>query len=549
MAEPFQNRVALPGSFRPAISEGKSLGAIDPIAVIEVSVYLHRPDVNPDSIVPRLGKPREQATVQASPEDIGLVEHFAQQHGLTVVRVVPEAYQVVLSGSAKAIKQAFQIETLERIETPSGPRRIRSGHIYIPKEWEGHVVAILGIDDRPQARTHFQRVKSTNSIKTTGQSVPESNGNSLSTTQSYAPVDIAKLYNFPPVVNGAGQCIALIELGGGYQNSDLQQFFTGLPRHPKVVAVSVDQVQNIPGGDPHGADGEVELDIEIAGSCAPGANIAVYFAPNTDRGFVDAINQAIHDQVNKPNIISISWGAPDVDWTAQSKSAMDQAFQAAGLLGVTICCAAGDQGASDGVNDGTVHVDYPASSPYVLACGGTSLNASVGQHKITSEMVWNDGPGSATGGGVSADYPVPQWQMSIQPTSVATGNTGRGVPDVSGDADPRTGYQVFIDGTSELIGGTSAVAPLWAALIARFNQALHSSIGFINPLLYQNYTQIMQASGLYDITQGNNNTGNGGGYSARQGWDACTGLGSPSGTQLLNILKTLSPKEGEITTL
>jgi kumamolisin len=549
LTEPFQNRVALPGSFRPAVSEGQALGPIDPNVVIEVSVYLRRPEIDPKSIVPRLGKPREQATVQASPEDIGLVESFAQHHGLAVVRVVPEAFQVVLSGSAQAIKQAFQVETLERFETPTGPRRIRSGHIYIPKEWEGHVVAILGIDDRSQARTHFQRMKSTKSIKAAGQSVPQSNGNPLASAQSYAPVDIAKLYNFPPVANGTGQCIALIELGGGFQTSDLQQFFAALPRHPKVVAVSVDQAQNQPGADPHGADGEVELDIEIAGSCAPGANIAVYFAPNTDRGFVDAINQAIHDQVNKPNIISISWGAPAVDWTAQSKTAMDQAFQAAGLLGVTVCCAAGDQGASDGVSDGTVHVDYPASSPYVLACGGTSLNANVGQHKIISETVWNDGPGSATGGGVSADYPVPQWQSSIQPTSVATKKTGRGVPDVSGNADPRTGYQVIIDGTTEPIGGTSAVAPLWAALIARFNQALKSSIGFINPLLYQNYTQIMQTSGLYDITQGTNNTGNGGGYSAGPGWDACTGLGSPSGTHLLNVLQKLSPKEEETNTL
>lgn len=549
MTEPFQNRVALPGSFRSVISEGKALGPIDPNAVIEVSIYLHRPEVDPESIVPRLGKPREQATVQASPEDIGLVESFAQHHGLAVVRVVPEAFQVVLSGSAQAIKQAFQVETLERFETPKGSCRIRSGHIYIPKEWEGHVVAILGIDDRPHARTHFQRVRSTKSIKAAGQSVPQSNGNPLTRARSYAPVDIAKLYNFPLVANGAGQCIALIELGGGFQVSDLQSFFAAFPRHPKVVAVSVDQAQNKPGGDPQGADGEVELDIEIAGSCAPGVNIAVYFAPNTDRGFVDAINQAIHDQSNKPNIISISWGAPDVDWTAQSKAAMDQAFQAAGQLGVTVCCAAGDQGASDGVSDGTVHVDYPAASPYVLACGGTSLYASVGQHKITSEMVWNDGPGSATGGGVSTDYPVPQWQSSIQPTSVATKETGRGVPDVSGNADPRTGYQVLIDGRSEPIGGTSAVAPLWAALIARFNQALKSSIGFINPLLYQNYAQIMQASGFYDITQGNNNTDDSGGYSAGHGWDACTGLGSPNGTHLLNILKTLSPKEEETTTL
>lgn len=535
MTESQQNHIALPGSFRSAISTDKTLGPIDPHDEIEVSVYLRRPDVDEESLKPRLGKPRAQASMLASPQAIALVEKYAQQHGLSVVRVVPEAYQVVLVGSAQAMQQAFKVEKLERVETTSGPRRVRTGHIYIPHEWKDVVVAVLGIDDRSQARALFQRTAQVDRT------------NARRRTQTYAPTDIANLYNFPPNYDGTGQCIALIELGGGYQVRDLQQYFANLPNQPEVVAVSVDGARNMPGRDPHGADGEVELDIEIAGSCAIGVRIAVYFAPNTDRGFVDAISQAVHDQNNKPNIISISWGAPDVNWTSQAKTAMNQAFQAAAQQGITICCATGDSGANDGVRDGSVHVDFPSVSPYVLACGGTHLEANVYQNTINVESVWNNGPGSSTGGGVSTEFAVPSWQQSINPVSIASGKPGRGTPDIAGNADPRTGYRVLVDGFPQSIGGTSAVAPLWAALLARFNQALNSSIGFINPLLYENYTQIMNVAGFHDITQGNNNTG-GGGYSARSGWDACTGLGTPNGVQLLSVLQSLATQHEPVTT-
>lgn len=543
MAEAFQDRVALSGSYRSTPSEGKSLGPVDPTAMIEVSVYLRRPDVDPNTLQPHLGKPREQATVHASHEDIALIERFAQAHNLSVVRVVPEAFQVVLSGTTQAIQNAFKVDTLERYDTASGPHRVRTGHIYIPREWEGHVIAVLGIDDRTQARFHYQFYKAK------GQSHKRLfRKRAAVTTLSYLPTEIASLYNFPANFDGSGQCIALIELGGGYEQQDLQQYFSSLnlPTQPQIVAVSVDNAQNQPGGDPNGADGEVELDIEIAGACASGARIAVYFAPNTDQGFIDAINQAAHDAINKPNIISISWGSSEDSWTDQAKTALNQALYAAGQQGITICCVAGDQGAGDGVGDNHVHVDFPASSPYVLACGGTHLEGDVQQKKISAESVWNDGPGSATGGGVSDNFAVPAWQQTINPTSIANGNkTGRGVPDVAGNADPQTGYQVQVDGSSATIGGTSAVAPLWAALIARFNQALSSSIGFINPLLYQNYQQFTQTAAFHDIVDGNNDTGDsGGGYSAQSGWDACTGLGTPNGAQLLSVLQQLASSTG-----
>jgi len=291
----------------------------------------------------------------------------------------------------------------------------------------------------------------------------------------------------------------------------------------------VDHAANQPTGDPNGPDGEVMLDIEVVGAVAAGASIAVYFAPNTDAGFLDAVTTAVHDSVRRPSVISISWGGPESSWTSQAMTAMDQAFQAAAALGVTVCVASGDGGSSDGASGSAAHVDFPASSPFALGCGGTSLRAS--RNQIASESVWNDGStGGAGGGGVSAFFPVPSWQQGLAASSSAGARSalaGRGVPDVAGDADPETGYDVRIDGTDTVIGGTSAVAPLWAGLVALANALNGRATGYLNPLLYAHPTA------LRDITQGNN-----GAFEATVGWDACTGLGSPIGTQVAKVITT-----------
>ena len=328
---------------------------------------------------------------------------------------------------------------------------------------------------------------------------------------------------------GQGECVGIIELGGGERTADLDAYFSalGISSAPKVTAVSVDHGKNHPTGDPNGPDGEVMLDIEVVGAIAPQANIAVYFAPNTDAGFLDAVTTAIHDTTNKPSVISISWGGPESSWTQQSLTAFDSAFQAAAAMGITVCVASGDNGSSDGVTDGADHVDFPASSPHALACGGTSLQAS--GNAITSEIVWNDGAqGGAGGGGVSTVFALPAWQDGLQTTATTGGTaplTMRGVPDVSGDADPETGYDVRIDGTNTVIGGTSAVAPLWAGLIARINATNGSPVGFINPTLYAT------PAALHAVTTGNN-----GDFAAGPGWNACTGLGSPDGGQIAALL-------------
>jgi len=297
--------------------------------------------------------------------------------------------------------------------------------------------------------------------------------------------------------------------------------------------VGVDGAANQPGQDPSGADGEVLLDIEVAGAVAPDARQVVYFAPNSDRGFVDALTTAIHASPT-PTVVSISWGQSENSWTGQARSALDQAIADAAALGVTVCVAAGDNGSSDGASDGKDHTDFPASSPHALACGGTSLRADPAAGTITSEAVWNDGPGGgATGGGLSDSFGVPSWQAAAGVGTRPDGGTGRGVPDVAGNADPATGYQVLIDGKQTVVGGTSAVAPLWAALICRLAQATGTRFGLLQPLLYAGVSAGTAATGFRDITTGSN-----GSYAAGPGWDACTGLGSPDGTALPGVLST-----------
>jgi kumamolisin len=382
----------------------------------------------------------------------------------------------------------------------------------VPATLDGVVTAVLGLDDRPQSRAHLRRRPK------------------ASSSTGYTPVELGTIYDFPAGTDGTGQTIAIIELGGGFAQSDLDTYFAGLGISGVAVsAVGVDGSSNVPGEDPDGADGEVLLDIEVAGALAPEASIVVYFGPNTDAGFLDAISTAAHAEP-APTAMSISWGQSEDQWTAQSRTAMDDALADAVTLGVTVTVAAGDNGSSDGETDGGAHVDFPASSPHALACGGTSLRADPTSGAVTSETVWNDGTsGGATGGGVSDLFARPSWQATVGvPTS---SGSGRGVPDVSADADPQTGYQVRIDGSDTVIGGTSAVAPLWAALVARLAQAAGRPLGLLQPTLYAGVAAGAVAPGFRDIAKGSN-----GAYDAAPGWDACTGLGVPVGSELLGVL-------------
>jgi kumamolisin len=386
--------------------------------------------------------------------------------------------------------------------------RVRQGDIYIPAKLKDIIEGVFGLDNRPVARPMFKIAK-INGQFTARAAAP----------QAFTGDQLAKIYGFPADVNGKGQTIGIIELGGGYRPTDLTKYFRSLGmKKPRVKSVSVDKGRNKP-TSPDSADGEVLLDIEVAGAVAPASKIVVYFCPNTDKGFLDAITKAVHDARNKPSVISISWGAAEANWTQQSLTSYNEAFKAAAVLGVTICVAAGDSGSSDGMTDGKVHVDFPASSPYVLGCGGTSLH--VNGNGIQDESVWHDADDSATGGGVSDFFQIPDYQANAKvPLSLNTHFKGRGVPDVAGDADPNTGYRILVDGQELIIGGTSAVAPLMAGLVARVNQQSGKWAGFINPTIYAN------PSLCRDIVKGDNKTTSGhAGYTAGKGWDACTGWG------------------------
>ena len=451
----------------------------------------------------------------ASDADLAAVANYAQSHGLVVVEKSAARRSVFVSGTAAQYTSAFGA-VIEQFEHDGGTYRGRTGALTVPADLAPLVEGVFGIDSRPVAKPHFQSPVAPSGIGLQ----PHASGT------SFLPTDLAKLYAFPTAVDGTGQCIGIIELGGGYRKADIDAYFKRLGiRSPTVRTVRVDGAHNQP-STANSADGEVMLDILVAGAVAPKAKIAVYFAPNTDKGFLDALTLAVHDTNNKPSVISISWGSAEAHWTAQAMTSFDQALQSAAALGVTVCAAAGDNGSADSLTDGLAHADFPASSPFMLACGGTRLDASGGA--IISETVWNVSPtSSATGGGISDIFPRPAYQAiaGVPPSVNPGGHVGRGLPDVAGVADPNTGYQVRVDGQDLVIGGTSAVAPLWAGLIALTNQKLGHKVGFLNPLIYG---AGLGTSVFRDITSGNN-----GAYAAGAGWDPCTGWGSPDGDKLV----------------
>ncbi len=478
---------------------------------IELSFYLKPHDG--ESKAPRSRHELAAARQTDYQSEIAKIIAFAGAAGLHVVSVQAQRRLVKLSGDAKTVQQVFRTR-LGRYQGDGQAFRGRAGKLSLPEDLIPIVEAVLGLDTRPAATTRI--------------AYPDQNA---AAGASFLPNQVAGFYDVPTDVTGAGECIALIELGGGFNVADTDAAFAAMGlTAPKVIAVDVDGSANKPEPD-DGADGEVALDIQVAGGLAPGAQIAVYFTTNTDAGFVDAISTAAHDTANAPSVMSISWGSPESDYTAQSLAAMTSALQDAASLGVSVFVAAGDNLATDGVSDGKAHVDFPASSPWAIGCGGTYITVKSGQ--ITQETVWNRGT-SGTGGGISDSYPVPDFQASTAlPASYNGGGKGRGVPDVACLADPNSGYVIVVSGAKEVVGGTSAAAPFWAGLTALINQKAGKPLGFFLPQLYAATTLAR------DITKGNNKPeGSPIGYDAGTGWDACTGLGVPDGSALIAALSS-----------
>jgi kumamolisin len=502
----MSNRWVVPGSERRRLPGAEVLGSADPRDEATVTVVVR----SKRSGMPPLGAMSREAFAAeygAAEGDLDKVGAFARAVGLEVVERSAARRSVILRGSVAQMSTAFGT-SLKRCRLGSVTYRERRGSLSVPSDLAEVVEAVLGLDNRPQAEARVRIA--------------------AAPTASFTPLQIAQLYDFPIGVDGTGECIGIVELGGGFSQSDFAAYLSGLgvATHT-VTVVSVDGAAGTPGQDKN-ADVEVMLDAEIAGAIAPEASLVLYFAPNTDQGFLDAVTTAVHDQTHQPSVISISWGAAESSWTQQALNALNQAIAAASAMAVSVCVASGDGGSSDGVDDGAPHVDFPASSPYALGCGGTTIAAS--DATIESETAWSD-----SGGGVSDDFALPAWQSKANVPAPPAGSAGgRGVPDVAGDADPNTGYQIRVDGQNIVAGGTSAVAPLWAALIALTNQQLGRHLGFLNPNLYALPGYPNSPGPLHDVTSGSN-----GAYDAGPGWDPCTGLGTPDGARLAQALLPL----------
>ncbi len=469
----------------------------------------------------------------SDPAALKAIEAFAQAHKLVVTRDHRTSARVGLAGTVGDLSAAFGVTLFDYSHPELGDFHARTGLVHLPPEIAGAVTGVFGFTNHRILRRELK----------TAPKIPDI---STSARPWFVPSELAPVYNFPTPAKQT-QCIGLLEFGGGVDTADVTAYFKkiGQPA-PSVKVVALDGVPTDPAADPE-STGEVMLDINVAGALSGGAQIAAYFSTFDEKGLVDALSAVIEDSVNDPSVLSISWGwnenepfnSSGILWSPAAIDHCNESFLASAQLGITVCVSTGDDGSEAQLKDGRAHVNFPASSPYVLAVGGTTLHVrknAKGSPQVT-EVVWNDGPGSGTGGGVSDVTPAPNWQAGKVVASINPGHfAGRAIPDVAANADPATGYLTMSGGKFSIVGGTSAAAPLWASLIARINAAMGTRVGNINALLY---STIGPAGTLRDITSGNNDTDGllGGQYPAAPGWDACSGWGTPDGGKLLAALQ------------
>jgi kumamolisin len=365
---------------------------------------------------------------------------------------------------------------------------------------------VTSISEQQQRATTF--VALIEKQVTTGPS-PNNPSTAPKATAGFTVLEVGRLYNFPASLDGRGQTIGMIELGGGIQDSDLDPYFRSLKvARPVIAWVGVDGAKN----QPNPIDGSTQFvtqSIEIVGALAPAARLVLYFAPNTNRGFVDAIQVAANDKTNHPSVLLIGWGAPESTWTAQAMDAMNAALELSAARGVTVIVSS------------TRGDDFPGSSPWVLACGGTRFAVSTGG-VADSEEAWS-------AGGASTRFPLPAWQAGVD-----SKGSHRSGPDVAALASPDSGYQVYIGGKREVTGGVTAAASVWAGLIAILNQGLGRDIGFLNPILYRS---LGPSGAVRAVTKAGSEVK---GCSAGPGWNTCAGWGTPDGNKLLNSLRLVS---------
>lgn len=530
-----ETHVIVEGSKRVALPGARALGGANPNSNIEVTVKLRR-----KKPLPRLeGRPASVMTRKAladtygaTREDVASVMEAFAKFGLKTEASSEATRSVRLSGSVANMEKAFLVKLIDYAH-PEGNYRGRVGNVHVPAEVKGIVQGVFGLDNRRVARRRRQPIRDASQARALSK-IPAS---------WYIPSELASHYNFP-AGEGSGQAVGLLEFGGGYFSQDLEKFckLAGVDV-PTVTAVSTDGTST----DTHdGDEGEVMLDIEVVAGVCPKAAIVAYFAHFTEQGWITILDSVTQDSQNDPGVISCSWGlAEDTNvWTSQAMTQVNETFQEAAHLGITVCVAAGDDGSSDAVTDGLAHVDFPGCSPYVLSVGGTTIPNKGG---AGPDIVWKEGDGlradngGSTGGGVSAVFPRPTWQsgITIQPVDPG-GIVGRCVPDLAANADWNASpYLLVVDGKSQGNGGTSAATPLCAALIALMNaqRAAANRVGYLTPLLYQTQgARTIGAAGCTDVVSGNNITDKIGGYSAGPGYDAVSGWGTPNGKNLLAAL-------------
>ncbi|MFO1159339.1 MAG: S53 family peptidase [Reyranellaceae bacterium] len=506
----------LSGSTLPPIAGAKPVPGNLAEQVVEISLWLRRRPTDKPLPNFQAGKyepiPRADFAEGwgASAQDIETVMECLKYIDARIERLDDTAFGSMrarrllsVKGPLQALKTAFGTE-VRQVRLATGEIVLeRTGAIGIPTALEGIVLGVFGLDTRPigtRGRVQVDHKAAASGLPT--------------------PPQIADLYKFPkPKGTAKGQVIALMQFGGGYDKNHVYKYCDDLAiRHPTLQDVCVLTGSNAT-GSPY--DKEVTLDLEVAASVAEEATLVTYFAPHNERGWLEAISKAVHDTQYRPTIMSISWGAPELGtsntltWTPRAMKAMSQLFVDAASVGMTVLAACGDDGADCKVGDWNSHVPYPASDPLVLACGGTSIEDFVG--KPHQETAWEFG-----GGGISDVYPVPAYQdASALPLSHNTLGKARGVPDISGYAAP--GYQFWM-GQAVVLSGTSLVAPLYAAAVARRNAKVGTPAGYLHPTLYGNSALIRDIDD--PVSNGTSNSLNGApGYYGRKGWDARTGLG------------------------
>jgi kumamolisin len=469
----------------------------------------------------------------SDPKAVEAIESYAKAHHLVVTRDERGAARLGLGGTVADLSATFGVTLFDYTHPTLGEFHARTGAVHLPPELEGAITGVFGFSNH-----RIMHRKLHGSHKTADVSV--------AARPWFIPTELAPIYNFP-TVDASTQCIGLLEFGGGVEAADVTAYFKKIDQPaPKVTIVALDGVSTSAAADPD-STGEVMLDIDVAGALGGGAKLAVYFSTFDEKGLVDCLSAVIGDSTNDPSVVSISWGWAEnqpfnngtILWSPAAIDHCNDSFLAAAQLGITVCVSTGDDGSEAQEQDGRAHVNFPATSPYVLAVGGTTLHARKGAKGSTqvTEVVWNDGPGSGTGGGVSDVTPAPTWQKGKVPVSVNPGHfAGRAIPDVAANADPDTGYYTMSGGKFGVVGGTSASSPLWASLVARVNASIGKRAGNFNALLY---SSIGPANTLRDITSGNNDTDGllDGQFKAGPGWDACTGWGTPDGGKFLAALK------------